>query len=300
MPLPNSWEELPKGCRRRKNCARHIHDLKERVKELNCLYGLSKLVEKHDDSLGKIFEGLVNLIPSAWQYPEITCARLDVGGQIFQTQNFEGTIWRQSADIVVGGKTAGALHVFYLEERPESNEGVFLREERALLNALCAQLGKVIERHRTRESLKVSEAKLWEQKTALAKKNVALQEILTQIEAEKKLVKENVAANVETLLLPALEKLRLTGVSEKYVHLLKQNLHQLTASFGRRISEKNGKLTPKEIEICNMIRHGLTSKEIAGLLNTALGTVEIHRINIRKKLGIANQDINLASYLQTL
>lgn len=279
---------------------RHIHDLSERIKELNCLYGLSKLVERHGDSLKEIFQGLVGLIPPAWQYPEITCARLEVGNQTFQTGNFKGTIWRQSSDILVFDKPVGALHVFYLEERPESDEGVFLKEERSLINAIGEWLGKVIERQRTQEALKESEAQLQEQKTALAKKNVALQEILAQIELEKKLMRDNIAVNVEALLLPLVEKLRLKGASRKYVRLLKQNLYELTSSFGRKISEKENKLTPKETEICDMIRHGLTCKEMAGLLNIASGTVEVHRINIRKKLGIANKDINLASYLKTL
>jgi DNA-binding NarL/FixJ family response regulator len=72
------------------------------------------------------------------------------------------------------------------------------------------------------------------------------------------------------------------------------------SSFGRRISDKAVKLSPREIEICNMIRNGSTSKEIADLLNLTLKTVETHRVNIRRKLKLAGKDINLISYLQSI
>ena len=131
-------------------------------------------------------------------------------------------------------------------------------------------------------------------------KNIALSEILGQIELEKKQIKDNVLANAENLLLPIIQKLRLKGESRKYVQLLRKNLQELTSSFGTRLTEREAKLTSREVEICNMVKNGLTSKEIARLLNISLGTTERHRINIRRKLGIINKDINLTSFLKTL
>ncbi len=277
-----------------------VRELGERVKELNCLYGFSKLVDQCGDSLKGIFQGIVNLIPPAWQYPGITCARLTVEGVVYQTANFKGTVWKQSAPVVTAGTVVGNLYVGYLEEMPESDEGPFLKEERALLNGLCEEIGRILERAKAREALKLSQAELEQQKTTLAKKNIVLQELLLQIEQEKKQIKDDVAANVENLLLPLVDKLRLHGASRKYVHLLKQNLNRLTSAFGRKISSKKNAMTPKEVEICDMIRSGLSSKEMSALLHISLGTVEIHRVNIRRKLGIANKSINLPSYLQTL
>ena len=147
---------------------------------------------------------------------------------------------------------------------------------------------------------KKAEEMLQEQKKALEQKNIALSEILGQIELEKKQIKDNVIANAENLLLPIIQKLRLTGESRKYVQLLRKNLQELTSSFGTRLTEKEAKLTSREVEICNMVKNGLTSKEIANLLNISLGTTERHRNNIRKKLHIVNKDINLSSYLNTL
>ncbi len=144
------------------------------------------------------------------------------------------------------------------------------------------------------------EEKLKEQKKSLEQKNIALNEILGQIEIEKKQIKDNVMANAENLLLPVIQKIKLTGESRKYVLLLQKNLHELTSSFGTKLTEKSSRLTSREIEICNMIKNGLTNKEITSLLNISQGTTERHRANIRKKLGVINKDINLSSFLKTL
>jgi len=141
---------------------------------------------------------------------------------------------------------------------------------------------------------------LQEQKEALENKNIALSEILGQIEIEKKQIKDNVIANAENLLLPIIEKLSLEEGLNKYVQLLQKNLLELTSSFSTKLSDKKLKLTSREIDICNMIKNGLTSKEIAGLLNISLQTIEKHRSHIRKKLGIVNEKLNLSSVLKTL
>lgn len=133
------------------------HELGERVKELNCLYTFSKLIERPDISLPEIFEGLVNIIPPGWQYPEVTCARLVFEDQILKTPNFNETIWKQSSPILVDRKSVGTLEVYYLEEKPECDEGPFLKRERDLIDALAARLGKTIQRKRAEGALQESE-----------------------------------------------------------------------------------------------------------------------------------------------
>jgi len=159
---------------------------------------------------------------------------------------------------------------------------------------------EITERKKTEKALKESESKLREQKMALEQKNIALREIVAQIEIEKNKIKDNIATNVNELLLPILAKLKINEVSSKYVDLLQYHLEELTSSFGRKITEKSVRLTPREIEICNMVKGGLASKEISNLLNISCQTVEKHRKNIRHKLGISNKDINLTSFLQKL
>ncbi len=140
------------------------------------------------------------------------------------------------------------------------------------------------------------------QEEAIAQKNTALTEILQQIEIEKNKIKEGVTLNVEEVLIPALKKLRRKGtkLDKQYIDILEQNLKDLTSTFGIQVSDKHLKLSPREVEIANLIKNGLSSKEIVDMLNISFKTVETHRNRIRKKLGITRQDINLTTYLQTL
>ena len=137
---------------------------------------------------------------------------------------------------------------------------------------------------------------------AIEQKNAALREILEQIEIEKKKIKDDVHLNVEEVLLPALKKLRRKGtrLDKKYIDALEQNLKDLTSSFGTSVSEKQLKLSPREVEVANLIKNGLSSKEICQMLNISFKTIETHRNKIRKKLGIINKEVNLTTYLQSL
>ena len=99
------WEIIESSKRKKAEEEREelLHNLAERAKELNCLYGLSKLIEKPGISLEEIFKGAINLIPPSWQYPDITCARIVFEDREFKTDNFKITKWVQSADIKVHG-----------------------------------------------------------------------------------------------------------------------------------------------------------------------------------------------------
>jgi len=136
----------------------------------------------------------------------------------------------------------------------------------------------------------------------LEKKNIALREVLEQIESEKKRMKDDIFSNVDKLLLPSLERLKRRAISldARLIDILHKNLRDLTSPFGRKITAKDLNLTPREIVICDMIKNGLTTKEISEHLNISLPTAERHRNNIRNKVGIVRKDINLTTYLQRL
>ncbi len=138
---------------------RTAYDLKERVKELNCLYSISSLFEKEGASLEETLQGTVDLIPPAWQYPEITCSRIVVKGLEFTTENFRQTAWQQSQPILVHGGRVGVLQICYLEERPERDEGPFLKEERSLIKVIAERIGNMIHRKEAEAALRESEAR---------------------------------------------------------------------------------------------------------------------------------------------
>ena len=148
-------------------------------------------------------------------------------------------------------------------------------------------------------ALKSSRKTLRQKNIELKRKNTTLTEVLEQIEHQKRQIKDDVIANVEELLIPMLEQAISKGpkIDGQLLILIKQALRDLTSSFGRKITHKRLKLTPREIQISNMIKRGLSSKEIASLCNISSYTVARHRQSIRKKATIIKKSINLRSFL---
>ncbi|MBN2070925.1 MAG: PAS domain S-box protein [Candidatus Krumholzibacteriota bacterium] len=132
---------------------RLIHEMNERVKEQRCIYGVAEAI-RNRESLDQIFEDVVALIPMGWQYPMVTCARLIFGEKEYLSEGFTDSKWKQASDIIVHGNLRGSITVCYREERPESYEGPFLREERELLDTIANTLGEAIERFRAEHDLK--------------------------------------------------------------------------------------------------------------------------------------------------
>ena len=121
------------------------HELGERVKELQCLYSMSRLIESPERDLQVVFRHMTAIIPRSWQYPEVTCCRLRYLDQVFLSQGFQESPWRQEADLVVDDKLCGSVEVFYTEECPASHEGPFLLEERKLIDEIADRLSWFIE-----------------------------------------------------------------------------------------------------------------------------------------------------------
>ncbi len=275
--------------------------LRERIKELNCLYGITRLPESGLGSLEEFLQRVCNILPPAWQYPEVTCARITLQGNVSKTQGFKVTKWRQAAKILVFGEPAGQVEVFYLKERPALYEGPFLREERTLLDAVAEHIGAFVMRLSAEQKLQETNKQLMVEREALREANAALKAVLSRIEEEKLKIRKDIQANVEKVLMPVIYAL-LTEVppaQKRYVELLRDNLTEIASPFIQQLTSKHHALTPTEISICNMIRTGLRSKEIAETRGISTATVSRHRERIRRKLGLANSDANLTTYLQT-
>ncbi|MFC1744620.1 ATP-binding protein [Candidatus Riflebacteria bacterium] len=136
-----------------------LYALEKRVMELNCLYGLSKIMENPRFSIEEIFQQTIKVIPAAWQYSEVTTARISFTGKEFKGKNFRKSQWRQRSYIIVHGKKEGFLEIVYTQKREPAWEGPFLKEERQLINAIAYRLGRVIGRRRAEDALKESEEK---------------------------------------------------------------------------------------------------------------------------------------------
>ena len=139
-------EDITERKKAEKILAKETYYLCERIKEHDCRNKISKLIETPGVTLKEIYQGTVNLIPPAWQYPSITTARLTINEETFETPNFSESQWELKADIIVNTNKLGTLQVFYAEEKPEADIGPFTSEEKYLLDVITESLGRITER----------------------------------------------------------------------------------------------------------------------------------------------------------
>jgi PAS domain S-box-containing protein len=161
----------------------------------------------------------------------------------------------------------------------------------------------ITERKRMEAALKKREQELEEKSRNLQDANAALRILLKRREDDKTELEEKVICNVRELILPYLENLKVTPLDSQQLNqlnILERNTNEIISPFLRTLSSKYPNLTPMEIKVINLIREGRTTKEIAELLNASARTVEVHRDNIRKKLGLRNRKANLKSHLMAV
>ena len=275
--------------------------LQERVKELNCLYGIAQLVDRHGNALEPLLTGIVALLPPGWQYPEICCARLTLRDRQYLSAAFRESPWRQTARVVSAGEPIGAVEVLYTRQMPELDEGPFLTEERALIEAVAERVARIVERVETERRLHDTLRQLQVERTALREANAALHAVLDRIEEEKRAVRDSVVANVDKILMPVLHALEveIPAPQKPYVDMLRENLEDIVSPFADALSKAFTQLTAVELRICGLIRNGHTTKEIARLRRVSPATVSRQRERIRKKLQIAGTDTNLTTFLTT-
>ena len=118
-----------------------VYELTERAKEFNCLYEIQKLMNIPNTTFDEVCYGIVEKIPPGMQFPEICRVQLIYGNKIYQTEEFSDTPWLLDTPIKIQEKVVGKIDVYYLVERPATDEGPFLKEERSLLNIIATQLG---------------------------------------------------------------------------------------------------------------------------------------------------------------
>ncbi len=154
---------------------------------------------------------------------------------------------------------------------------------------------KVMEQTLRNQALQLEAANL-----TLERKHTALKEIMENIRSERKRTGRQITTNIDKVVLPQLELLRqgLPEALRDIIDEVEKNLKEITSPFMDKLVRKFNHLTPAEIRICNHIRRGLTAKEIARLENLSVGTIHVHRRNIRRKLRITNSKINLVSCLE--
>ncbi len=126
--------------------------LRERVKELTCLYGISQVVSDPDRSFEQKLMQVLMLLPPAWQFPASTYARIVIDGDTFQSPNFQEGKHKQYAEISAMDKNRGMVEIHSAEEGFSSQKNPFLEEEQSLLNNIAGQVALMIERRESEET----------------------------------------------------------------------------------------------------------------------------------------------------
>lgn len=234
------------------------------------------------------------------QMPDVDAAN----AELLETGEFSGEIWHRRRD---GSVFPGLMHNSILRDRDGKPVGMIgtLRDitdlkqtEEALRQSHVKLEAKVKERTTDLEN---SRRELKKYSESLEKTNEALKIIIEGIEEQRREVEKRISHNVNLTVKPIIDQLKSQDLPETIRFLLQSlefNLSNIFSSFGLRLMKKGLRLTPKEVRICEMIRSGLTSKQMGRIMSISPQTVLVHRKNIRKKLGLAKTKQNLASYLK--
>ena len=256
-------------------------DLHERVKELSCLYNISRMAEE-DLTTDEFIQKTIEFIPPAWQYPEMTCAQIKLNNRLYRTKPFIKTKWVQSREIRVNSANIGVLEVYLSENSPEQTESPFLKEEINLIKAIAERLGHIIGHKLADEALQKAHDELQirveERTRELVIQN---QHLLNEIREREK---------VEEELLRNSEKINLFAYS--VVHDLK-NPAIATQGLARILREKYGEtLTDRGKEICEQIQQ--SSEDIASLVD------KINKFITTKETPVNIGEVSLKEVFQVL
>lgn len=165
-------------------------------------------------------------------------------------------------------------------------------------------IGLNITKHKhTEQELAEQEAEVKRKSRQLAETNTALRVLLKQQEEDKREFKERIVANLRQLVFPYISQLKRMRLDEKqmsYLQMVETHLQDIVSPFLRQVVSQYPNMTRKEIQVATLIREGKSNKDIAELMNLSVKTVETHRQNLRKKLGLQNKKTNLRTYLLSL
>ncbi len=199
--------------------------------------------------------------------------------------------------IISSDRMVLGVFTLYLRESHPHDE-----KEEEFLRAAANVLAGIIERRRAEDKMMETAEQLKIEREALERKNIALGEIMDRIDSEKDALKRQLVTNVEQAIIPTLVRLKQSSkpFQKPIFEMLEKDLREIASPFLDTLKKDQIKLSPRELEVCRLIKNGMTSKEIAEALNLSLLTVYKYRDLIRKKLGLVKDGTNLQTYLRSL
>jgi len=177
-----------------------------------------------------------------------------------------------------------------------------LRDREGSLVGMIGYSMDISDRKRAEDMLRQTTAQLEIEREALERKNIALREILNQIDAEKDTLRQQVVTNVEQAIIPTLLRMKESAhpSQTRNLEMLEKDIREIVSPFLDSLKNTYAKLSPRELEVCRLIKNGMRSKEIAEALNLSPLTIHKYREVIRKKLGLVNNGTNLQTFLRSL
>lgn len=229
--------------------------------------------------------------------------------EIVGKTSFELNLWKnpsQRDDIVDRLKTAGTIRNYKAEFRVKSGDTRICKFSADVIEIdkklfTLAVTSDITDWVRAERQLRQTARELRAEREALSKKNIALEQILAHIEKEKVDYRHELSAHVENLFRPLVDKFKQAGghLSATEINRLDEALRTIIDEDLNTFENNLAKLTPRELDVCEMIKEGLSSKEMADRLGLSTQTVHKHRRTIRRKLELTNKDINLAAFLRS-
>ncbi len=283
--------------------------LYEREKELDALYKLAGLFTEPgmqpEDILGRTSE----ILKESMQFPENAEVRITL--QAAGDDRIEARVFGDGNDTEVCSASAVfnddkliRIIITYFPDAGTGGSGLeFLERERYLVQSTASLLANVLQKNELEISLRQSTDKLQRQTQDLENKNIALQEVLSQYNIEKNKYISEMSTFFDSIIYPELNKLiinpQLSEHPRDIILNVRTSLENKFKNNFDSLLKIQHLLTPRELEICSLIKNGMSTKDISTHLSISELTVERHRNTIRKKLGLNNSGSNLTTYLRT-
>jgi len=162
---------------------------------------------------------------------------------------------------------------------------------------------QILVRRRAEKRLKKSESELKINSLNLKEANTALKVLLRRRDEDKVEFEERILFNVKELIEPYFDKIKgtkLNSSQKALLEILESNMMDIISPFARRMSSKFLSLTPKEIQIANLVKQGKTTKDISAIMGVSNRTIDTHRKNLRIKIGIGKKKANLRTHLLSI
>ncbi|MBI4914321.1 MAG: sensor histidine kinase [Acidobacteria bacterium] len=223
------------------NCAGVLHDLRERVKELSALHATARVLQDDRRPVPALLQEIVDLVPSAWQYPDLACARIVFGAEEFRTTRFALSEARQRTAFRTAQGTPGIIEVYYRDPAPAAVEGPFLAEERSLIDSLAEMLRSFLERREATRLLEAAHAELERRVADRTAELVDLNRTLAQEIVERRRSEERIGVYRERLRslvaeLAATEEIERRAIAEQ----LHDDIGQALATVKIQLAEVQG------------------------------------------------------------